>query len=43
MSSERIKNIVFDIGNVVVRWSPEEIISGLTALFNENILLLKWR
>ena len=26
MSSERIKNIVFDIGNVVVRWSPEEII-----------------
>ncbi|WP_065979636.1 HAD family hydrolase [Pseudoalteromonas lipolytica] len=26
MSSDNVKNIVFDIGNVVVRWSPLEII-----------------
>lgn len=25
MSSENIKNVVFDIGNVVVRWAPVEI------------------
>ncbi|OLQ93007.1 HAD family hydrolase [Vibrio panuliri] len=26
MSSKSIKNIIFDIGNVIVRWSPSEII-----------------
>lgn len=26
MSSDSIKNVVFDIGNVVVRWSPLEIV-----------------
>lgn len=26
MDSGRIKNVVFDIGNVVVRWAPMEII-----------------
>ncbi|MBC3622132.1 HAD family phosphatase, partial [Vibrio metschnikovii] len=26
MSSVNVKNIVFDIGNVVVRWAPLEII-----------------
>ncbi|CAM3612859.1 Alpha-D-glucose-1-phosphate phosphatase YihX [Vibrio aerogenes CECT 7868] len=26
MASEQIKNVVFDIGNVIVRWSPVEII-----------------
>ncbi|MDT9658997.1 HAD family phosphatase, partial [Vibrio vulnificus] len=25
MSSDNIKNVVFDIGNVVVRWAPLEI------------------
>ncbi len=33
MSSNNIKNVVFDIGNVVVRWAPLEIIR-LT--FGEN-------
>ncbi|KID56953.1 HAD family hydrolase [Pseudoalteromonas luteoviolacea] len=27
MSQSQIKNVVFDIGNVVVRWSPQEIIN----------------
>ena len=26
MSSDNIKNVVFDIGNVVVRWAPLEIV-----------------
>ena len=26
MSSKKIRNIVFDIGNVVVRWAPSEIV-----------------
>lgn len=26
MGSEHIKNVVFDIGNVIVRWSPVEIV-----------------
>lgn len=26
MTSDVIKNIIFDVGNVLVRWSPEEII-----------------
>lgn len=25
MQSKNIKNVVFDIGNVIVRWSPLEI------------------
>ncbi|WCE30920.1 HAD family hydrolase [Vibrio sp. SCSIO 43137] len=36
MSSGNIKNIVFDIGNVVVRWSPLEIVK-LTFGDNEPI------
>lgn len=27
MSSASIKNVVFDVGNVIVRWSPTEIVS----------------
>ncbi|KZN61931.1 hypothetical protein N473_20530 [Pseudoalteromonas luteoviolacea CPMOR-1] len=27
MSQSQIKNVVFDIGNVIVRWSPQEIIN----------------
>ncbi len=26
MGSEHIKNVVFDIGNVIVRWAPIEIV-----------------
>ncbi|MGL6261427.1 HAD family hydrolase [Vibrio sp. WXL210] len=26
MQPEKIKNVVFDIGNVLVRWAPEEIV-----------------
>ena len=26
MSTDNIKNVVFDIGNVVVRWAPLEIV-----------------
>ncbi|MEF1190116.1 HAD family phosphatase, partial [Vibrio parahaemolyticus] len=26
MESSQIKNVVFDVGNVLVRWSPPEIV-----------------
>ena len=36
-----IKNIVFDMGNVILRWDPEYIASKLSADLNEQKIIKK--